>query len=416
LGVKYFFFGFLLALSVNAIILTAYGTWGEYLNNMLHSGVSFRYSEGFFSFNRISDNLNTLRYGFEKFYGLVIVLALTSYLFRDNDKLFYYCKFVLAPAFVFEALIINKTVSYSVQPLLIVSIILSFYSFRYLFNLTDMLKKLNVDTKLIGILIVSLLSIYAYNKNIINIVSEYRIYNNVAIENKHGDYINSNPSRILDIIGRIEHSSISTYSQYPTLFLSKTKYNTKWPFYEDLSAAGNMGTKNIWADQMNELSSKKPPDLLIDKTTNSFLSQWTELGEIYSNNYIEIAHFDKVFNKAEIVASYIDRVSISKPHFNSSFKLISDSYVSLDVDLAMVKYQNIYDKPIIIKVIPEKNDCAKGLSVQSGLSEIEYDDQVYKDKHVYSFILPNNWAYIKNTKNQNCNSYRVYEFKQKSAT
>lgn len=415
LDVKYFFFGFLLALSINALLLTVYGTWGGYLNDMLHSGVDFRYSEGVFSYNRIFDNLNVWRHGFENFYGLVIVLSLTSYLFRSNDKLFFYCKFILAPAFVFEALIINKTVSYSVQPLLIVSIILSFYALKYLFSLIDMLKKLNnIDAKLISVLIAFLLSVYAYNKHIINIVSEYSAYNNVALENKRGGYIDSNPGRILDIIGRIEHSSISTFSQYPTLFLSRAKYSSKWPFYEDLSAAGNMGTKNIWADQMNELSSKTPPDLLIDKTTNSFLSKWTELGKIYSNNYIEIAYFDKPINSA-VVTSYIDRVSISKPYFNSSFELVSNSDVSLNIDSGRVKYQNIYDEPVIIKIVPREAACVEGLSVESALSMIEYNNQVYKDKQVYSFILPNNWAYIKN-QNKNCSSYQLYTFKQKKAS
>jgi len=411
LDVKYFFFGFLLALSINALLLTVYGTWGGYLNDMLHSGVDFRYSEGVFSYNRIFDNLNVWRYGFERYYSSVIVLALISYLFSDNDKLFFYCKFILAPAFVFEALIINKTASYSVQPLLVVSIILSIYTLKHLFSLFNRLKKLNINTKIAGIVIMYLAGTYVYDKNIINIVSEHSSYNKVALKNKRGEYIDANPSRILDIIERIDHGSISAYAQYPTLFLSKTKYKTRWPFYEDLSASGNMGTENIWTDQMNELKSINPPDLLIDKTTNSFLSKWTELGKIYSNNYIEIAYFDKPIDSA-VVAPYIDRVSISKPYFNSSFELVSNSDVSLNIDSGRVKYQNIYDEPVIIKIVPREAACVEGLSVESALSMIEYNDQVYKDKQVYSFILPNNWAYIKN-QNKNCSSYQLYTFKQK---
>jgi len=411
LDVKYFFFGFLLALSINALLLTVYGTWGGYLNDMLHSGVDFRYSEGVFSYNRIFDNLNVWRYGFERYYSSVIVLALISYLFSDNDKLFFYCKFVLVPAFAFEALIINKTASYSVQPLLVVSIILSIYTLKHLFSLFNRLKKLNINTKIAGIVIMYLAGTYVYDKNIINIVSEHSSYNKVALKNKRGEYIDANPSRILDIIERIDHGSISAYAQYPTLFLSKTKYKTRWPFYEDLSASGNMGTENIWTDQMNELKSINPPDLLIDKTTNSFLSKWTELGKIYSNNYIEIAYFDKPIDSA-VVAPYIDRVSISKPYFNSSFELVSNSDVSLNIDSGRVKYQNIYDEPVIIKIVPREAACVEGLSVESALSMIEYNDQVYKDKQVYSFILPNNWAYIKN-QNKNCSSYQLYTFKQK---
>ena len=204
LDVKYFFFGFLLALSINALLLTVYGTWGGYLNDMLHSGVDFRYSEGVFSYNRIFDNLNVWRYGFERYYSSVIVLALISYLFSDNDKLFFYCKFILAPAFVFEALIINKTASYSVQPLLVVSIILSIYTLKHLFSLFNRLKKLNINTKIAGIVIMYLAGTYVYDKNIINIVSEHSSYNKVALKNKRGEYIDANPSRILDIIERIE--------------------------------------------------------------------------------------------------------------------------------------------------------------------------------------------------------------------
>lgn len=413
LDVKYFFFGFLLALSINALLLTVYGAWEGYLNDMLHSGVDFRYSEGFFSYNRIFNNLNVWSHGFEKFYSSVIVLALISYIFRNNDKLFFYCKFVLVPAFVFEALIINMTVSYTVQPLLVVSIILSIYTLKHLFSSFNKLEKLNIDTKILGVIIILYGGYIVYDKNINNIVSEYSSYNKVALKNKRGEYIDANPNRILDIVDRIDHSSVSAYSQYPTLFLSKAKYKSRWPFYEDLSSSGNMGIKNIWIDQMNELKSIHPPDLLIDKTTNSFLSKWTELGKIYSNNYIEIAHFDKPIDSA-VVFPYIDRVSISKSHFNSLFNLVSSSDVSLNIDSGRVKYQNIHDKPIIIKIVPREVGCAEGLSVESGLSMIQYNDQVYKDKQVYSFILPNNWAYIKN-QNKNCNSYQLYEFKQKKS-
>jgi len=295
--------------------------------------------------------------------------------------------------------------------LLVVSIILSIYTLKHLFSLFNRLKKLNINTKIAGIVIMYLAGTYVYDKNIINIVSEHSSYNKVALKNKRGEYIDANPSRILDIIERIDHGSISAYAQYPTLFLSKTKYKTRWPFYEDLSASGNMGTENIWTDQMNELKSINPPDLLIDKTTNSFLSKWTELGKIYSNNYIEIAYFDKPIDSA-VVAPYIDRVSISKPYFNSSFELVSNSDVSLNIDSGRVKYQNIYDEPVIIKIVPREAACVEGLSVESALSMIEYNDQVYKDKQVYSFILPNNWAYIKN-QNKNCSSYQLYTFKQK---
>jgi len=420
--IKLFLFGFAITLSINALILSFYGIWAEYFHDMLFSGVNFRYSEGFLSFNRILGNINVLKYGYNNYYGFLVLLSSVSYIFKGDDKIFSYFKFVLVPAFLIEAIIINSTVTYSIQPLLILIVVLSFYTIKYIINAANILnisekvKKINISKTSFFLLLYLFLF---FQSNTINIVTNYLAYNKIALANKHNKLINANPNRILDIINRIDHKSISTHSQYPTLFSSKISYKTKWPFMEDLSSGNNTGNKKIWTDQLEKLNSTNPPNLYIDKTTtNSFISKETQFGNILDNNYIEIARFAKIDDGWKHTArenrrNARDRILLSKQYFNSSYKLISKSNISIDDVGSAFKYNNIYDEPVIIKIIPSVAGCEIGLSAQSAFSEIEFQKSLSSENYIYNFILPKNWTFIKNKKNENCNSFVVYEYKQK---
>lgn len=420
--IKIFLFGFVTALSINAFILSYYGIWAEYLHNMLFSGTNFRYNEGFLSLKRIISNMNAFKIGYSNYYDSLILLSLVSYIFKDNDKIFSFFKFVLVPAFLIEAIIVNLTVNYSIQPILVMSVILSFYSIKHIMNVINNLdlnmieeakKKFNLINIKPKYALYLFLFLFFLNNNT-NIATIYSAANKIALANKHNKLIDTNPNRILDIINRISHKSISAYSQYPTLFRSKISYKTKWPFTEDLSSAANMGNKKIWSDQLEKLNSSIPPNLYIDKTSGSFISKETEIGKIFDNNYIEIARFAKKSEKRHFDGRMVrDRILLSKQHFNSSYNFISKSYISLDEVGSVYKYNNIHDDHIIIKVVPNEVGCEIGLSVQSALSEIKYQRNLSSESNIYNFILPKNWAFIKNIKNKNCNSYIIYEYKQK---
>lgn len=398
-----FFIGILIAFSINAIILTIYGNWLEYIHDMLHLGASFRYSQGFFSIERIKGNILPFIYGYENFYSSVVFLSLIAYTLKTEKKIINYIKFILLPAFLIEAVIINKSCSYSIQPLLVVFSILSIHTIVEFILILE--KSIHLENKFIFIGIVFIFM----GGDIKNILIQYQSYKDTCKLNKDNKIPDTDPYRLLDVINRIKHESISTHSQYPLLFLSNQFYKPSLPAYiEDLSASANLGSETIWKSSMQILKDN-PSNILVDKTTGEFSSKWTELGKIIYDNYIEIAKFSEPKDNNGVMAPYFDRIFISKKYFEKSFKKIGKTSIVLRDNIN--KNKNNY--PIVVKITTQNPLCSKGIIVTSALSSIKYDINTYSDSNIsiYSFVLPNN-QYVINSSEANCKEYTVQEFVQ----
>jgi len=239
-----------------------------------------------------------------------------------------------------------------------------------------------------------------------NIYNEYSEYAKICRLMKRHQLSNTNSYRILDIINKINYKTITTYSQYPLLFLSSVIYKPTLPAYiEDLSASSNLGRPDIWKASLKKLE-LNPADIAVDKTTNAFLSRWTELGKLMVSKYITIAYFNKGINNG-VIFPYKDRISISKKFFKNNF-LKKESLKNFTNS----QYYNRYNRPTIIKVSSKNKKCIESLTLKSFHSIIKYDFNLYNDFKLYSFVFPRSKIELINSKN-NCN-YDIDVYEQKN--
>lgn len=376
---------FLLILSINAIIITYYSQWSGYLAD-IQSGRSFRYNEGLFSLNRIKNNLVTLMHGYNQFYAPAIWISSLSYFLVTDNKLVNHVKFFLIPIFMIEAIVINKTTAYSVIPILV------FTSILIPFTILEFLKLTKVKLLRLNIIILVFVlgvgySLYEFPLYVINIKKEFSEYaklsNKVRTSKDDQPYgLNEHTYRLLSVINRIPHDSISAYAQYPLLFQSVIWYKNVYPFIEDLSAPANTRGPEMWKDQMAYITEKKP-DLIVLKSTGSYLSKWTDLGSIYDNYYVTISDFD--FPTVAGSTAYRDRIGLGKHVFDKHYRLQE----KLSIDCSSTKsftFKNEDTFHKIIKITTLSEQDIKKHSISTGYSTVKYDDIYMSGLELYSFI------------------------------
>ncbi len=378
---------------LNLLLLISDGNLISYLKDMLQSGTHFRYgATGFFSFKRIFGNLSQLIHGYSHFYAPIIWLGLMSYLIPSKDRALSFIKFFLVPLLLVEALIINATISYSVIPILCLFSVMSFFTLSTVLGWTQ--KKIS-DLKFLNFLIALLVLIFLYKSTefILNISNEYKAYFNLSKEIKSRkkshtiDEVNENTFRMMTIINSIPHKTISTYSQYPLLFLSNYNYPNKYPFIEDLSGPGNMGKPQMWLDQLKSLD-ESSADLLVIKTGGDFyLGRLTDLGSIIDKRYIPIADFG--FSLGGVTMAYKSRILMSKKYFVDNFKLLSaNKILGACEDIPNMQFLNQTNNNKILKINLNQSAKPSLYKLSSSVTEAIYDNNYTSELSIYALVAP----------------------------
>lgn len=371
---------FLATLSLNAVILTACGTWDGYLKDMFQSGASFRYESGILDPDRLADNLSYLKHGFYNFYFPLLALALLSYLVATRDAFVSYVKFLLVPVFLVEVTVINRTSSYSIIPILVFASILASYS---LFSLRDIFSRpapsMAATFRLAAVVVILTGATAGMFTCPLNAAREFWNYSRVAREMADTPLSESteHTSRLLYVVALLPHDTVSAYSEYPFLFLTEEFYRTD-PFVEDLSTSNNMNRPDIWQAQLDYLRTT-PTDLMISKTTGTYLSKWTDLGQIIDKNYITVYDFPFASGSTP----YKNRVLLSKNAFSASYSLRNE-----EIAEAPFEGFNDLDEGIIISVTTSVPGNIKAYLVSTKLSATQYAEEYTSDLAIFSLVAP----------------------------
>ena len=378
---------------LNLLLSIFDGNFISYLKDMLHSGTQFRYgATGFFSFKRIFGNLTQLIHGYSHFYAPIIWLGVMSYLIPSKYKALSFIKFFLTPLLLVVALIINATISYSVIPILCLFSVMSFFTLSTVLGWTQ--TKIS-DLKLLNFLIALLALIFLFKSAefILNISNEYKAYFNLSKEIKSRkkshtlDEVNENTFRMLSIINSIPHKTISTYSQYPLLFLSNYNYPNKYPFIEDLSGPGNMDKPQIWLDQLKSLDDSTADLLVIKTSVDGYLSRWTDLGSIIDKRYIPIVDFG--FSPGGMIMPYKSRILMSKKFFIDNFKLLSaNKILGACEDSPNMQFLNQTNNNKILKINLNQSAKPSLYKLSSKVTEAIYDNNYTSELSIYALVAP----------------------------
>jgi hypothetical protein len=212
-----------------------------------------------------------------------------------------------------------------------------------------------------------------------NTLREFHAYYDIAHEMSNTKLRDSteHTSRILYVASLLPNDTVSAYSEYPFLFLAKKFYGTN-PFVEDLSASANLNRPDMWEAQLDFIK-RTPPDLLISKTTGSYLSRWTDLGEIADENYITICDFPFAGGST----AYKNRVSLSKKAFYKSYGLWKE-----ETGETTFEGFNDRDDGIIVSVSTSLPEEIKTYSITAKLSKLQYAEEYTSDLVIYSLVPP----------------------------
>lgn len=380
--IYHFVFGLFCALSINAFLLTYYDSWSGYFTDMLHSGAQFRYAQGFFSLSRIQENFKMMLYGYSNYpllvFSLPIVLTLFVYKIDVRDKTIDFLKYLLLPVFILEAVGINKTADYSIFPIVAVSTILAAFVVKRIINHRFIFKLLVI------VMIV-------FMGNILEIYYKYYSY---AVDVTSGKMTNVDPNRLVEVIDAIPHSTITAFSEYPALFLSKVSYRVTYPYMVDFSAPFNLGRPQMRIDQLKKLS-QDPTDVYIDKTTDWYLSKEDEWGKILDSNYYKVADFR--INHEDKFFWYKERIMIRKNLINN---YPESSKMKIVESKSSLKIENNRNQ---IVAITSDDNCRNNLSLINQDSEINYSPKETNQSELFSFVKKNTNLLIVNHGKQNCN-------------
>lgn len=386
--VIFFYCGVIMGLSINALLLTYYHAWNSYFADMLHSGVSFRYSHTF-ALKHIIKNISQFSHGFNHFYGAIICFAVLSYLFRTKLTLINWLKYLLLPLFFIEAVIVNRTTTYSIVPTLAVCSILSLYFWAECITFILTTSNHFIKRSLL-FLVVTSMSLIAVSYHVPEIYHEYYAYYQIA-KNDKAQSAYWVTERVKNIISNLPVTTkISTGSMYPLLFeMNAVSY--AFPYLYDLTMPLNLFRPDVLKGQIISLNQQEA-DIIIFKTMTDFnLSHLKE--EMINNNYIVIADFNAA--RESTVASYKNRILMSKQFFTAHYTHTYSRREKLNDSVITIKNPSV--KAIIIGVRPTSEPCMLTLRVKNDIKEVSYQTNDYKTPAFYSLILPKSSVVIAQT-------------------
>lgn len=375
---------FLMTLSINAVLLSCYGTWGSYFRDLFQSGASFRYQSGFFDPARLSDNLSRLRHGFQSYYYPVVLVAALSYLLPPKDRFFSCARFLLVPVFLVEAVVVNKSFEYHIMPILALACILSSYA---LFGARDLAAGFWSPRSwwLSGARLAALLlllpfivtGIWGCGQRTAREFSTYHDLSRTMSRTAPADS-SEHTQRLLYVVDFLPHSTVSAVAEFPFLFQADEFYGTS-PFVQDLTAAGNMNRPDLLEAQLSYLRDT-PTDLLILKTTATYLPKTTEIGQIADQNYVVVCDFPFAWGGS---CPYRERVLLSRSAF-------SRAYVPWKEETAEGAYTGLNDRDegIIVSVTTRVPEMIAYCSITANLSRTAWAPQYTDYPVIYSLVPP----------------------------
>jgi tellurite resistance-related uncharacterized protein len=151
------------------------------------------------------------------------------------------------------------------------------------------------------------------------------------------------------------------------------------PFVEDLEASGNMNRPDLLEAQLSFLRDT-PPDLLILKTTATYLPKSTDIGQIADENYIVVCDFPL----AEWASClYKERVLLSKSAFNESYTLWKEETAE-----GTFEGFNDRDEGIIISVTTPIPERIAYCSITANLSQTRWAPEYTDSLVIFSLVPP----------------------------
>lgn len=291
--------GVLLAVSVNALLLTVNNTWPEYFRAMFVSGREARYAAGIVAPRRLLTNINRwIHYPGHKMMpdALLLLAALVAYVPRSTDRVVRTVKWLLIPAALFEALVINNTFQYHVAPLvtmaaLLVGLVLQpnriadWVHGRAAIPGSAMLQFAMVAASVTGVLM-AVASGYvpmAFHSLDVSLGAD--------TATRFGSKVNSEV--LSSIADQVPHRRITADAQWQFLLLVRNASPGR-PFIEDTTAAFNLHRPDIWRRTM-EMINADQVDLLGSKThrrsypSPGVVFQGTDWGQLIADKYMYLA-------------------------------------------------------------------------------------------------------------------------------
>ncbi len=389
-----FMSGAIIGLLVNLLILLYYRSLHNYFIDMLHSGTSFRYQAGFLSIERISANLSSLAWCYDRFYCPIALFACLSYVMTSkNYPVIQWIKYFFVPLFLAEALLINQTANYSIIPTLVMGIILSIFFWTECYkNIVNFIK--NESTTKLGklrkALYIALFVIFFFCSVLLSLhaVRNIRLsFSNFyqVLDQNYSSNRNLVTERNLSVLEDLPRTSkISANAMYPVLFSLHGPIDFQYPYMFDLTAPDNLNLSSLKRDQWDHLSNQVS-DILILKSKFDYLPDSDEFQKIVNSNYILIADFDKA-DRFTTVDQYKNRIYISKNYFNKNY--VSVRLHKLKLSQASFRMDNRSPSVLIARFSMSPSSCMKNSEISNKLSNIMIAGLPNTSAYGYSIIQP----------------------------
>jgi hypothetical protein len=437
-SVTIFSIGQILIYLINAVLLTYCHCWNNYIIDMIHIGAGSRYHS---FIHGIITNFSATAYGLRLFWLFIFLSFLFhTIIFKGNYNKFL-IKYYIIPTLIGLTYFVNSTKEYHI---IILLPFLTIFSVEFIFNTSKLLfKKENglaaditfrafphLPLKILLVLLCSIIFRFIFFVNGPAIIYEYkdylaqsRFYWEYLVNGKGGE-TDEHTLRIVNLANSLVYNTVSTVSQWPTLFLLK-HISFSNPFIEDLTLPGNSGGMFNLSDFLDYLEAN-PADLLVHKTYTSWGNSGDRLNEILNKKYICLANFEKngdsryrdrlYYRKFKFLESYIkafeqtkklEDVGTLKHNGNGSFGGLLD--ISNILNKAKLNNNQYY----IVEVWFNDSENISDASLQSGFNQTLYLKGENPYSNLYILTKPDKKTILSYHSNQQKNIANIQVYKQK---
>ncbi len=377
----YFISGACSGLFINVLLLTYYHSWGSYFIDMLQSGVSFRYKKDAL-ITSVLQNLHQFKYGLRHYYRpFIIFSALSYYYFPKKGSLIFWVQYFLLPIFFIEAVVINRTQTYSIAPMLLIFAILSSYFFVKVYE-NILRARIKLFWKyLFGVFVICIMILMRpYFYDMYSNYHSYYVLLALTDKKQTNNWVTDRVENVITALPPTKKMAVN--SMYSLLFEINEPIEYGFPYLYDLSAPNNLGRK-ILAEAQIKAIAQQDIDIVILKD-----AQKTPTKDF--KEYITIADFPK--SQASTIQPYKNTILLSRQFFKRYFyKTLSFRHHDLN---HVIRISNDKSEAMLIRIKTSSIHCLAGLRVKSGLSQISYDPDSYKNAELFSIILPHDTAII----------------------